>query len=1796
MSKKIQTAVICALLAGKKFIFQDEDTIREIYGLGPEMFNVENPHLSPNELASIQAMMSAVEKARTLKERYDILEGQRETSYGAGREALRIWCKRQDVHHAIGVRIDAAWHKLELTPLQLINESPTAGFPDVRDADPAKEDIALAIFGDYALSTTLRGDFRDTLTPIIHHNWERHRKVFRRVEASFTARKRTAREACEAIEHAEKVTPQMLREATAAVKKLSDSLQWFPHEVQGIQGIAELEEFLKHVVVTAVAKAKGISKEKLAPDIADNKDTPGAKRGRARASKIKNVSLSAAGDVDLIWPVYVQLFRTIQTEPEPPAVDFGGAEDDSVWGHSNDLGVETYRNHTDAALNALLHFTGGRPPLFAPLRSIRRKCAWDAEAEEEFVKENEDMVPLSLLWHQRVGIASIVEKMWLEHDDPEGVPGMLVADDVGIGKTAMVMGTIAFLIDTYWRAHMTLQKAKGILRYLNPLQICQAPILNNRPYFAGMKSIPNLPHLIIVPNSLLGQWRSELRIFFAPRTIEIYEYPTAEKEFAGFWTGPWAKSAMPLINRIILVTHSLREGIYGVLTVVAYGKVFDLRKGKAGHNLKKASDDKRHVKNSQLEHTCLWHKRNFALSALDEGHDYRNQTAGWYAILEVMKVSGLRMVLTATPLFTSPKDLCNIGRLLRIPYFTGKGGDEQETIHWKKLLAARRLITKDDQELAASQTIQRLTGSKSTHDEPASKIRVRQLTASWITQIKRGFAGRVIRRTVESRRFDGKKINDSLPPYKMIIVPVHMNESELSVIEKGMKSLAGDAKLGNLDDSNAFNSKFYLESRTKVAFPWHDSPVYPAIRTLQEYHDKRSTKVDILMTILRWHLISDENGVYRDLDKELTEVDQEALDNAYDKETDPDVIGPHSIDKELPGLMTMGKRKILVFTEFPMMAPLLISILRKHNIFALALNGTNTADERNDIIHKFNTMPQYRVLLFSTVGAVGLNLTVATIVILFDQCWSRMLVNQIIGRAWRLGQEDIVLVYNMVAVGTVDVLMVDHGEGKGKMLGQFLDKNKAVVNTIQCAMRGEKIRDDHHDDDDIEDDDPIETTDGPPRTSGASKSATTSASGSSSKSASASSAAQSNRADHYDDPIETTDGPPRTSGAFKPATTSAAGSSSKSASASSAETINRADEDDDEIEISDSPPRTSRAPKSATTSAAGSSRMSASVSSAAKINSAVEDDDEIEISDGPPRTLRKSVSAASRPYASSASDKNRPDRTMLRTYGGKKQVRNIQLTGDDDGKIFDSSTVHIDDDFVDEEEDATTSKGKQTLTGKGKGRQQVIVMMPLPMEKKKQRTRPKPGPKSKANIGSLASDPIELDADSPPDDGKGTSTTGAEKDLELTITGSSRESSMHADDNDNQAKHNVAPAGSQREPSVPDADDNDRSGGMQDPSSPTHPAWSMRDQRAVDTDDDNAYWSMDMDDSNLQDLDLQPVNDAFELDGNTLDGLAHGTQESTQDSMDVERMLGDRGMAQLRLTPGEDYVDVDNIVDPFPWQGWVRDEYPGRGKRRRNTGSSSSMASPTSGPLRSPPRVRPPRKKILLVGDGSARDHESAAHADSVGVGASLTVKCRTAVPANAPRPGASRTARARGGLLSRCLYFILGLIPCVIQDQARGDGARDGSASIHDGNDPNLEPSHRRVIERYCRETQYSMEAVNKRGGCTSYARIIGMVPIESRQRGRQTRSPLGAVSQVGCLQIVHGSSGPHWTASVMTTNQSSTQHLSITHLFDGSQWGPHLSSTPPITHRPHVCKTAPIGIGAVHILDLAQYLERGT
>ena len=171
----------------------------------------------------------------------------------------------------------------------------------------------------------------------------------------------------------------------------------------------------------------------------------------------------------------------------------------------------------------------------------------------------------------------------------------------------------------------------------------------------------DLPHVIVIGNSLVRQWTNELRTFFAPGKIEIYIFPTAESKFSQFWEGDWKTSKTPYISRIILVPHSVSCKAIGVCgkhsflqVMTTFGKAFDVRRNRGGKNANKATDDQRHIRLPVLYKKFISNNRTFSTVTVDEAHEFRNTSANWYVVLELTKSSRLPLLLTATPLFTSP--------------------------------------------------------------------------------------------------------------------------------------------------------------------------------------------------------------------------------------------------------------------------------------------------------------------------------------------------------------------------------------------------------------------------------------------------------------------------------------------------------------------------------------------------------------------------------------------------------------------------------------------------------------------------------------------------------------------------------------------------------------------------------------------------------------------------------------------------------------------------------------------------------------------------------------------------------------------------------------------------------------------------------------------------------------------------------------------------------------------------------------------------------------------------------------
>ncbi len=111
--------------------------------------------------------------------------------------------------------------------------------------------------------------------------------------------------------------------------------------------------------------------------------------------------------------------------------------------------------------------------------------------------------------------------------------------------------------------------------------------------------------------------------------------------------------------------------------------------------------------------------------------------------------------------------------------------------------------------------------------------------------------------------------------------------------------------------------------------------------------------------------------------------------------------------------------KSLVFSQWTSMLDLLEPKLAERGHLFARLDGS-TAD-RAGVVERFQKDPSLSVFLVSLkAGGVGLNLTAADHVFLFDPWWNPAVEEQAFDRAHRIGQEKPVFVYRLVAAETVE--------------------------------------------------------------------------------------------------------------------------------------------------------------------------------------------------------------------------------------------------------------------------------------------------------------------------------------------------------------------------------------------------------------------------------------------------------------------------------------------------------------------------------------------------------------------------------------------------------------------------------------------------------------------------------------------------------------------------------------------------------------------------------------------------------
>ncbi|KAM0265193.1 hypothetical protein ACHAQJ_000346 [Trichoderma viride] len=135
-------------------------------------------------------------------------------------------------------------------------------------------------------------------------------------------------------------------------------------------------------------------------------------------------------------------------------------------------------------------------------------------------------------------------------------------------------------------------------------------------------------------------------------------------------------------------------------------------------------------------------------------------------------------------------------------------------------------------------------------------------------------------------------------------------------------------------------------------------------------------------------------------------------------------IGDDRDDANDPLYQPIKPHRALIFCQMKEMLDMVQNKVLKEmlpSVSYLRLDGSVEANKRQDIVNKFNSDPSYDVLLLTTsVGGLGLNLTGADTVIFVEHDWNPQKDLQAMDRAHRIGQKKVVNVYRLITRGTLE--------------------------------------------------------------------------------------------------------------------------------------------------------------------------------------------------------------------------------------------------------------------------------------------------------------------------------------------------------------------------------------------------------------------------------------------------------------------------------------------------------------------------------------------------------------------------------------------------------------------------------------------------------------------------------------------------------------------------------------------------------------------------------------------------------
>lgn len=140
------------------------------------------------------------------------------------------------------------------------------------------------------------------------------------------------------------------------------------------------------------------------------------------------------------------------------------------------------------------------------------------------------------------------------------------------------------------------------------------------------------------------------------------------------------------------------------------------------------------------------------------------------------------------------------------------------------------------------------------------------------------------------------------------------------------------------------------------------------------------------------------------------------------------------------------QEKVLIFSQWTSLLDLLEIPIDGEGFIYRRYDGSMSANMRADAVDDFKDERQnVRIMLVSLkAGNAGLNLNMASQVIILDPFWNPYIEEQAIDRAHRIGQMRPVTVHRVLIEGTVEDRIIELQEKKRALISEALDEKSAA--------------------------------------------------------------------------------------------------------------------------------------------------------------------------------------------------------------------------------------------------------------------------------------------------------------------------------------------------------------------------------------------------------------------------------------------------------------------------------------------------------------------------------------------------------------------------------------------------------------------------------------------------------------------------------------------------------------------------------------------------------------------------------